>query len=82
MGDGPRPRAHWPYPPPRPARAPDAAARDPLTGLSPAAFAALEAEARARLWDETHPAWRKSLLNGKNLAYVRVRMRALLVRGA
>ena len=71
-----RPRAHWPYTPPSAAGPPP----DALALLSAEAYDALEQKARAQLWEETKPAWRDMLLNGRNPAYLRTRMRELLKR--
>ena len=70
-----RPQSQHPYAPPS---APPGPPIDALDALDVAAYAALEATAHALLWDETKPAWRSTLLSGRNPAYLRNRMRALL----
>ena len=71
--DTTRPQAHHAYTPPA-----AAAQLDPLTALDTAARNALEAQAKALLLHETHPAWRDKLLHGKNTALLHSRMRELL----
>lgn len=73
-----RPQSHHPYTPPRPA----GLKPDRLAALDTPALVALEAQARAVLWQETLPAWRDRILTGPSShAVVNKRMRELLAQG-
>lgn len=76
--DETRPQSQWPYQAPPDARPAPA----DLADLSPDAYAALQQRAYDQLWTETKPAWRSTLLSGRNPAYLRTRMRLLLAAGA